>query len=192
MVTKYTWAASKVFPGTVRDYWVYVPAQYKTGTAAAVMVWQDGAGYVKEDGAWRVPVVFDNLIHRGEMPVTIGIFIDPGVMPARSESEQARYHRSLEYDGMGDAYSRFLIEEILPEVGRSYTLTGDANLRAVGGSSSGGICAFTAAWHRPAKQPSKREPKRSQASREKPECWETWPRRSALTPTMRWRRSTSG
>jgi gluconolactonase len=148
-VTKHSWTTSTIFPGTVRDYWIYVPAQYKPGTPAAVMVFQDGAAYYKEDGSWRVPVVFDNLIHRGEMPVTIGIFIDPGVLPARNESEQARFHRSFEYDAIGDAYSRFLLDEILPEIAKTYTLTTDPNLRAIAGASSGASCAFTAAWHRP-------------------------------------------
>lgn len=148
-VTKHSWSTSTIFPGTVRDYFLYVPAQYRPGTPAAVMVLQDGSGYAKEDGAWRAPIVFDNLIHRGEMPVTIGIFIDPGVLPARNESEQARYNRSFEYDAIIDAYSRFLIDEILPEVAKTYTLTTDPNLRAIGGSSSGASCAFTAAWHRP-------------------------------------------
>jgi gluconolactonase len=147
-VTKYTWT-SKIFPGTVRDYWVYVPAQYKTGTPACVMIFQDGGGYVAEDGRWRVPVVFDNLIHKHEMPVTIGIFINPGVLPARAEGQQARFNRSFEYDALGDRYARFLIEEILPEVARSYNLSVDPNDRAIAGSSSGGICAFTAAWNRP-------------------------------------------
>ena len=147
-VTKYSWT-SKIFPGTVRDYWVYVPAQYKAGTPACVMIFQDGGGYVAEDGRWRVPVVFDNLIHKHEMPVTIGIFINPGVLPARAESQQARFNRSFEYDGLGDRYARFLIEEILPEVAKSYNLSADPNDRAIAGSSSGGICAFTAAWNRP-------------------------------------------
>jgi sugar lactone lactonase YvrE/enterochelin esterase-like enzyme len=147
-VDHHTWK-SRIFPGTERDYWVYVPAQYEAGRPAAVMVFQDGAAYVKEDGRWRVPVVFDNLIARGEMPVTIGIFIEPGVLPSPSEGQQGRYNRSFEYDGLGDRYSRFLLEEILPEVGRTHTLTADPNLRGIGGSSSGGICAFTVAWHRP-------------------------------------------
>src|SRR5579872_487209 len=82
-VTKYTWT-SKIFPGTVRDYWVYVPAQYESGRPACVMIFQDGGGYIAEDGRWRVPIVFDNLINRHEMPVTIGIFINPGVLPALS------------------------------------------------------------------------------------------------------------
>jgi len=147
-VTKYEWT-SKIFPGTVRDYWVYVPAQYDPGRPTCVMIFQDGGGYVAEDGRWRVPVVFDNLIHKHEMPVAIGIFINPGVLPARSDSEQARYNRSFEYDALGDRYARFLLDEILPEVGRHYNLSSDPNDRAISGLSSGGICAFTAAWNRP-------------------------------------------
>lgn len=147
-VTQHSWT-SKIFPGTLRDYWVYVPAQYKADKPAAVMIFQDGAGYVKEDGAWRAPVVFDNLIAKHEMPVTIGIFINPGVLPASSPDQQARYNRSFEYDGLGDRYARFLLEEILPEVGKQYNLSSDPNDRAISGASSGAICAFTAAWNRP-------------------------------------------
>jgi gluconolactonase len=149
-VTKYSWS-SKIFPGTVRDYWVYVPAQYKPEKPACVMVFQDGQGYVNEEGAWRTPVVFDNLIQKREMPVTIGIFINPGVMPAADPArQQNRYNRSYEYDGMSDRYARFLLEEILPEVGRQYKLSADPNDRAIAGLSSGAIAAFTAAWQRPA------------------------------------------
>lgn len=147
-VTQHSWT-SKVFPGTVRDYWVYVPAQYQAGRPAAVMIFQDGGFFIKDDGGWRVPTVFDNLIHKGQMPVTIGIFVNPGVLPAASPEQQARYNRSFEYDGLGDRYARFLVDEILPEVGRQYNLSQDPNDRAVAGLSSGGICAFTAAWNRP-------------------------------------------
>src|ERR1051326_1154881 len=108
---KYTWT-SKIFPGTVRDYWVYVPAQYKPEKPACVMVFQDGAAVVKEEGDWRIPIVFDNLIAKGQMPVTIGIFISPGVLPGRDEKAQNRYNRSVEYDSLGDRYARFLLEEI--------------------------------------------------------------------------------
>lgn len=148
-VTQHTWGASKIYPGSTRDYWVYVPAQYKQGEAAAVMVFQDGAGYVKDDGHSRIPIVFDNLIAKGDMPVTIAIMVNPGVMPAPTADSTGRYNRSFEYDALGDRYARFLIEEILPEVAKTYTLTQDPNLRAVSGSSSGGIAAFTAAWSRP-------------------------------------------
>jgi sugar lactone lactonase YvrE/enterochelin esterase-like enzyme len=147
-VTKHSWT-SRVFPGTVRDYWVYVPAQYDAATPACVMVFQDGEGYAKRDGSWRVPVVFDNLIHRKEMPVTIGVFINPGVVPAAGPDVLARFNRSYEYDGMSDEYARFLVDEILPEVGKSYNLSKDPACRAIAGASSGAIAAFTAAWHRP-------------------------------------------
>lgn len=147
-VTRHNWT-SKIFPGTVRDYWVYVPEQYKADKPAAVMIFQDGGGYVNEEGSWRTPIVFDNLIHKGDMPVTIGIFINPGVLPAASQDHQARYNRSFEYDALGDRYARFLIEEILPEAGKQYNLSSDPDHRAIAGSSSGGIAAFTAAWNRP-------------------------------------------
>jgi sugar lactone lactonase YvrE/enterochelin esterase-like enzyme len=149
-VTKQTFAASKIFPGTIRDYFVYAPAQYREEEPAAVMVLQDGAGFVNETGHSRVPIVFDNLIHEGAMPVTIGVFANPGVLPALdANAQQNRYNRSYEYDAVNDRYARFLIEELLPEVGKQYRLTANPDLRAIGGSSSGGICAFTAAWFRP-------------------------------------------
>jgi gluconolactonase len=148
-VTKHAWNQSKVFPGTTRDYWVYVPAQYDKSKPACVMVFQDGGGFQDANGQYRVPVVFDNLIHKKQMPVTVGVFINPGVIPAPREKAHPRFNRSFEYDTPSDQYARFLLEEILPEVGRSYTLTGDATGRAICGASSGGICAFTAAWERP-------------------------------------------
>ncbi|MEJ7607656.1 MAG: alpha/beta hydrolase-fold protein, partial [Bryobacteraceae bacterium] len=83
------------------------------------------------------------------MPVTIGIFINPGVLPAMNEQQQSRYNRSYEYDAIGDRYATFLISEILPEVSKSYNLSTDPNHRGLCGSSSGGIAAFAAAWHRP-------------------------------------------
>ena len=143
------WKDSKIFPGTTRDWWLYVPAQYQKDTAANVMIFCDGAGFIKEDGHFRVPTVFDNLIAAGEMPVTIGIFISPGVFPAADPKAKARSNRSFEYDSLGDAYARFLIEEILPAVKKEYHLSDDPERRALCGNSSGGICAFTAAWERP-------------------------------------------
>ncbi len=147
-VEQHTWT-SKIFPGTVRDWWVYVPAQYKPEKPAAVMIFQDGSGFVKEDGQIRIPVVFDNLIARGEMPVTVGIFINPGVLPAISPGQQNRFNRSFEYDAVSDRYARFLIDEILPEVRKQHNLSNDPNDYALSGSSSGGIAAFAAAWYRP-------------------------------------------
>lgn len=98
----------QIYPGTVRDYWVYVPAQYDGKTPACVMVFQDGRSYVDKKGPFRVPIVFDNLIHKGEMPVTIGIFINPGVFPSASARQMPRSNRSVEYDTVSDQYARFL------------------------------------------------------------------------------------
>jgi sugar lactone lactonase YvrE/enterochelin esterase-like enzyme len=148
-VTQHRWTASKVFPGTERDYWVYVPAQYDGSTPACVTIFQDGGGFQDSHGSYRATVVMDNLIHKKEMPVTIGVFINPGVVPAAGPDRHPRYNRSFEYDTPSDQYARFLLEEILPEVGKTYKLTNDATGRAICGTSSGGICAFAAAWERP-------------------------------------------
>ena len=148
-VTQYTWSTSRIYPGTTRNYWVYVPAQYDSSKPACVMIFQDGGGMVSETGAWRVPIVFDNLIQQHAMPVTIAIFIDPGVLPAASPNGQSRFNRSYEYDALGGRYALFLTQEILPEVARQYKLSADPNDRAIAGSSSGGIAAFTVAWERP-------------------------------------------
>jgi enterochelin esterase family protein len=113
------------------------------------MVFQDGGSYVSTNGQFRVPVVFDNLIAKKEMPVTIGIFLNPGEVPAAEPGQKSRSNRSFEYDSLGDLYAKFVIEEILPEVGRSHNLTKDPEGRAIGGISSGGICAWTVAWERP-------------------------------------------
>ena len=148
VVTAYRWT-SRIFPGTTRDYWVYVPAQYKPSTPAALMVFQDGNEFQNPKGSYRIPIVFDNLIHRGEMPVTIGVFINPGVLPSANKNTPARSNRSFEYDAVTGDYARFLLEEILPEVAKKYNISQDPNRRAIGGVSSGAICAFTVAWHRP-------------------------------------------
>jgi enterochelin esterase family protein len=146
--TKYTWT-SKIFEGTERDYWVYVPAQYNEKDGACVMVFQDGGAYMNEKGDFRTTIVFDNLIHKKEMPVTIGIFINPGSIPGATKDQKPKSNRSFEYDTLSDQYARFLEKEILPEVGKSYNLHKDAADRAICGISSGGICAFTVAWERP-------------------------------------------
>ena len=147
-VTRYHWS-SKIFPGTERDYWLYVPKQYDPAKPACVMVFQDGGTYANTNGQFRVPVVFDNLIAKKEMPVTIGIFINPGEVPPAEPGQEARSNRSFEYDSLGDQYARFLLEEILPEVGKKLNLTKDPDGRAICGISSGGICAWTVAWERP-------------------------------------------
>ena len=149
-IEKHEWK-SEIFPGTVRDYWIYVPAQYDGSAPAAVMVFQDGDSMrsTGRETPWLTPIVLDNLIHKGEMPVTIGVFVNWGRLPAFEKGQGDRINRSFEYDALGDRYARFLIEEILPEVGKRYKLTDDPNLRGIGGASSGGIAAFTAAWERP-------------------------------------------
>ncbi len=149
-ILKFTFNNSRIFPGTLREYWVYVPAQYNPASPACVYINQDGI-------QWKAPTVFDNLISKNEMPVTIGVFINPGRVPAKdAQTGLDRFNRSFEYDGLGDAYARFLLEEILPEVekqktsdGRTIRLSKNGNDRAIGGSSSGAICAFTAAWEKP-------------------------------------------
>ena len=149
-ILKFSFDQSKIFPGTSRDCWVYVPAQYDPSKPACVYVNQDGI-------QWKAPNVFDNLIDKKEMPITIGVFITPGKVLADSGSGALdRYNRSFEYDGLGDAYCRFILTEILPEVekektsdGREIHLSKSGNDRAIGGSSSGAICAFTAAWEHP-------------------------------------------
>ena len=141
---------SKIFEGTNREYHVYVPTQYKADTPACVMIFQDGHAYLKEDGDVRATIVFDNLIHKGEMPVTIGIFVNPGHRGDEfPENRWRANNRSYEYDSLGDQYARFLLEELLPAVGKKYNLSTKAEDRAICGASSGGICAFTAAWERP-------------------------------------------
>ena len=148
-VEKFELTGSKVFPGTQHTYWVYVPVQYDPAHPACVYVNQDGIQN-------NAPVVFDNLIAHKEMPITIGIFVAPGIVHAPSTNALDRFNRSVEYDGLGPNYSKFLLEELLPEVekkstadGRAIHLSHHAADRAIGGSSSGAICAFTAAWERP-------------------------------------------
>lgn len=148
-VTAGVFAESKVFPGTQRNFSVYVPAQYQADQPAALMVFMDGAGYAKTDGAFRVPVVFDNLIHQKAMPVTIAVFVNPGSIPATIKGAKDRSNRSFEYDSMGDRYARFLVEDFLPVALKGLNVSSDPKQRAVCGISSGGICAFTAAWERP-------------------------------------------
>ncbi len=148
-VKQYSFERSQIFPGTVRDYWIYVPPQYDPSKPACVFLCQDGIQY-------NAPAVFDELIHRKEMPVTIGVFVQPGRVKAKSDQALDRLNRSFEYDGMGNGYARFLLDELLPEVekqstadGRAIRLSHDGNDGCIAGSSSGGICAWTAAWERP-------------------------------------------
>jgi sugar lactone lactonase YvrE/enterochelin esterase-like enzyme len=149
-ILKFAFDQSKIFPGTWREVSVYVPAQYKPDQPACVYVNQDGI-------QWKAPTVFDNLIYKKEMPVTIGVFVTPGwVFSDSTHNAFSRVNRSFEYDGLGDAYARFILNEIFPEVekmktkdGRAIHLSKNGNDRAIGGASSGAICAFTSAWEHP-------------------------------------------
>jgi enterochelin esterase-like enzyme len=129
---------SRVFAGTERDWSIYVPAQYRAAKPAAVMVFQDGSQYLKQ-----MTTIFDNLIAKGDMPVTVGVFVNPGVFA------DGRRNRSFEYDTLSGDYAKFIIDEILPEVEKTAKLRKDPESRAIAGLSSGGICAFTVAWERP-------------------------------------------
>jgi enterochelin esterase family protein len=148
IVTQYTWE-SKLY-NNFRDYYIYVPAQYDSTKPAALMIFQDGFTYVKEDGDFRAPVVFDNLINKKELPVIIGVFINPGnSSKTYPQSLFSSTNRSDEYDDMSDRYVKFLMEELIPFIKKRYNISDDPKMHAIGGFSSGGICAFTAAWQRP-------------------------------------------
>ena len=145
---------SKIIAGTVRRYWIFVPAQYdrKKPKPANLLVFQDGQRATNPNGSLRVPQVMENLIGKGQMPVTIGVFITPGNLGETYPTDldmKNPDHRAQEYDALNDAYARFLIEELLPEVEKTYKLTDDPEKRVIGGTSSGAICAFTVAWNRP-------------------------------------------
>jgi sugar lactone lactonase YvrE/predicted esterase len=146
-VTKYELKAGRFYPGTPHTYSLYVPAQYDANKPTPFMIFLDGSGFLSDKV--RGPVVFDNLIARHELPAMIGIFIDPGVLPAVSDQAQHRFERVFEYDSLSDRYSRFLLEELIPEVGKKYNLSKDANDRALCGVSTGAVGAFMAAWNRP-------------------------------------------
>ncbi len=156
-IQRFTFASKEgVFPGTIRRYWVYVPQQYDAAKPAALMVFQDGHTYVDREGQFRAPTVMDHLIAKGVMPVTIGVFINPGVFADSLPDEDGwnkpkgvKSNRSVEYDTPSPAYASFLEKELLPEVAKTWNITKDPAQRAICGISSGGICAFAAAWERP-------------------------------------------
>ncbi|MBO9670640.1 MAG: esterase family protein [Sphingobium sp.] len=144
---------SKVFKGTVRRYWVYVPANNKAdGPPPNLLVFQDGQRATNPDGPLRVPTVLDNLIAKGEIPPTVGIFVTPGNLSAHYPDNLGTGnpdHRWQEYDELDDDYSRMLLDELLPEVATRWRFTADPAHRAIGGTSSGAIAAFTVAWRHP-------------------------------------------
>lgn len=142
---------SKVFPGFEHKWWLYIPRQYDGKKQIALMIFQDGESYKKREGRWRVPVVLDNLIAKKELPLMAAVFINPGQSPEKGpDGKPLRSNRSVEYDTLNSDYAAFLINEIFPEVRRrGVKITGNPKGRGLAGASSGGICAFTAAWERP-------------------------------------------
>ncbi len=145
-VTKHVLPPGRFYPGTPHNYSVYMPAQYDASKATAFMVFLDGSGYLGE--GIRIPVVFDNLIAKHEIPPMIGIFVDPGVLPALPDA-QSRYERIFEYDSLSDRYSRFLLEELIPAVAKEYNLSKNPDDHGIAGTSTGAVGAFMAAWNRP-------------------------------------------
>jgi enterochelin esterase family protein len=145
---------SQAYPGTLHDYCVYVPAQYDGTAPAALMVFQDGQAFVRATGDYRAPTVFDNLIYRRELPVTIVVFINPGRKPEQPVASASDWgdrstNRPQEYNSLDDRYARVITEELLPELEKTYRISKNPDDRGIGGASSGAIAAFTVAWHRP-------------------------------------------
>lgn len=147
-VTKFEWNESTAYPGTSRSFWVYVPAQYDPTEPAALLVFQDGEGFLDPQDELRTAIVLDNLIDRGDLPVTIAAFVDAGIL-GDAENTDGHKQRNVEYDAFDERYVDFLTEEIIPEVTKRWSITDDHDRWAIGGFSSGGNCAFTAAWLRP-------------------------------------------
>jgi enterochelin esterase family protein len=145
---------SNIFTNTTRNYWIYVPAQYDPAKPACLMIFQDGHAYVGLSGDYRIPYVFDNLIYRREMPVTIAVFVNPGHHPNESEPTDSEWgdrtgNRRLEYNALNDQYARLTVEELMPVITNQYNISPDPENHAIAGASSGAICAFTVAWQRP-------------------------------------------
>jgi enterochelin esterase-like enzyme len=136
--------ATAVFPGVEHDVWVYVPAQYDPDTEVSLMVFNDGATYLQSDGYYRAVNVLDNLIYRGEIPVMIAAFIDPGKTAADGTSV-----RQQQYDPIDDRYARVIVDELLPRLYADYNISRDPDRHGIAGWSSGAIAAFTVAWQRP-------------------------------------------
>src|SRR5260221_56437 len=130
--------ASSVYPESTRNYWVYVPAQYDAAKPAYLMVFQDGHAFLNPKWAYRIPVVLDNRIYRREMPVTIGVFINPGHRADQKEAAGSDWgdqttNRRVEYNALNDTYSKFIIDELLPELAKDYKLSDDPNDRGIAG-----------------------------------------------------------
>jgi enterochelin esterase-like enzyme len=144
----------KIYPGTQHTYWVYVPAQYDPAIPTALMIYQDGQAFKNEKGDMRAQNVMDNLIYRREIPVMIGVFINPGRKPEQPEPTPSNWgdrdtNRPTEYNSLDDKYARVITEELMPALNKDFNISKDPEMHGIGGSSSGAIAAFTVAWERP-------------------------------------------
>lgn len=144
---EFSWDDSAVYPGTSRKFWVHVPAQYDRSQPASLIVFLDGQWYLDPKGEVRGAIVLDNLIHSGDIPVTVGLFVDPGILADAQDPK----NRNIEYDAFDDRLVTFLLTEIIPQVAQRYSITDNPDRWGICGGSSGGNGAFTAAWLRPDK-----------------------------------------
>ncbi|MBI4909406.1 MAG: esterase family protein [Acidobacteria bacterium] len=145
---------SQAYPGTQHTYWVYVPAQYNPPEPASLMIFNDGQAFKYEEGDARAQNVMDNLIYRREIPVMIGVFINPGRTPEQPEPTPRNWgdrdtNRPAEYNSLDDKYARVIVDELLPALYKDYNISKDPERHGIGGASSGAIAAFTVAWERP-------------------------------------------
>jgi enterochelin esterase-like enzyme len=145
---------SQAYPGTQHTYWVYVPKQYDPKVPAALMIYNDGQAYMNPEGDVRAFNVMDNLIYRREIPVMIGVFINPGRRPDQPEPNAKEWgdrttNRPQEYNALDDKYARVIGDELMPVLHKEYNISKDPDMHGIGGASSGAIAAFTVAWHRP-------------------------------------------
>jgi enterochelin esterase-like enzyme len=145
---------SQAYPGTQHTYWVYVPAQYDSAVPASLMIFNDGQAFLNPQADIRAKNVFDNLIYRREIPVMIGVFINPGRRPDQPEPTLSNWgdrdtNRPTEYNTLDDKYARVIVDEVLPALYKDYNISKNPDDHGIGGSSSGAIAAFTVAWERP-------------------------------------------
>jgi len=153
-VTDWEKLPSQAYPGTLHDFCVYVPAQYNPTTAASLMVFQDGHAWLQPTGDIRAALVFDNLIYRREIPVTIVVFINPGRTPEQPVATAQEWgdrssNRPQEYNALDDKYAHVIVDELMPVLSQRYNISKNPDDHAIGGASSGAIAAFGVAWNRP-------------------------------------------
>src|SRR5438552_14177532 len=145
---------SEAYPGTQHTYWIYVPQQYDPAADASLMIFQDGQAFINPDGNLRAMNVMDNLIYRREIPVMIGVFINPGRRPDQPEPTPQNWgdrdtNRPTEYNSLDDRYPHVIVDELMPVLYKEYNISKDPDQHGIGGASSGAIAAFTVAWQRP-------------------------------------------